>query len=93
MPSQPMPVKPCPPPDGVQAEFNCLTYLLERYGCRMTKRDVQFEAKLCRASIDNMRAEHHPSRFDKLRDAEVPNKRSRVVKFYTEKIAALLDEL
>ena len=90
MPSQSKPANQFATP---AEEFDALGYLLDRYGSRMTKRDLQFEAKVSRATIDNMRAERHPARFDKLRDAEVPNTRGRVVKFYTEKIAALLDEM
>lgn len=75
------------------SDFDRRDYLLDRYGLRMTKRDLVFESKKCRASIDNMRNPHHPTCCEKLRKAEVPKDvrlAGRGVLFYTELIAQLL---
>lgn len=44
--------------------FDSRAYLLTRYGLRMNKREVCFEAKKSRATIDNMRNPRHRS-FDR----------------------------
>lgn len=60
---------------GIQGEagdlFDSKGYLLSRYGLYMNKRELCFERKMSRASIDNMRNPNHP-RFDhRLAAAEV----------------------
>ena len=51
--------------------FDSTGYLLSRYGLYMNKRELCFERKMSRASIDNMRNPNHP-RFDpRLAAAEV----------------------
>ena len=44
--------------------FDSRGYLLTRYGLRMNKKEVCFEAKKSRATIDNMRNPRHRS-FDR----------------------------
>jgi len=68
-------------------------YLLARYGCRMSKKELAFEYKKCRATIDNKRNPRHSSYDPLLAEAEVKsgspvNKTS--VLFDTFKIAMIL---
>ena len=56
---------------GATGAFDSKGYLLSRYGLYMNKRELCFERKMSRASIDNMRNPNHP-RFDpRLAAAEV----------------------
>lgn len=59
--------------DSVVHRFNLVNYLLQRYGCRMNKRDVMFEAHKSRATLDNMRNPAHRSYCGALADAEIKN--------------------
>lgn len=74
--------------------FDIKTYLLVRYGLHMNKKEVGFEYKKCRASIDNMRNPRHRSYDRRLAEAEV-NKGNAdngvPVLFETVKIADLLN--
>ena len=70
------------------------TYLLARYGSRMTKKEVCFERKNSRATTDNERNPRHPSYNPALVAAEVKNgapKGGKAVLFETLKIAELLE--
>ena len=75
--------------------FETRDYLLNRYGLRMTKRDVVFESKDCRAAIDNARSAQHATFDDVLAAAQVDKRKERAtgsrVLFHTVKIAAWLD--
>lgn len=51
--------------------FDSRAYLLGRYGLRMNKRELCFEAKKSRATIDNMRNPRHRSYDKALAAAEV----------------------
>lgn len=51
--------------------FDSRGYLLARYGLRMNKKEVCFEAKKSRATIDNMRNPRHRSFDHRLVDAQV----------------------
>lgn len=79
---------------AIQSEaFDIKAYLLARYGCRMAKKDVSFECKKSRATIDNMRNSRHPSYDPLLADAEVKAglaRSGKIVLFDTLKIAKIL---
>jgi len=70
-------------------------YLLDRYGLRMTKRQVGFEAHKCRATLDNMRNAEHDSYCASLARAEIKRGRrassGAPVLFSTPAIADWLD--
>lgn len=69
------------------------TYLLSRYGSRMTKKEVCFERKNSRATADNERNPRHPSYNPALAAAEIKDtvtNRGRTVLFDTLKISQLL---
>lgn len=51
--------------------FDSRGYLLNRYGLRMNKKEVCFEFKKSRATIDNMRNPRHRSFDRRLVDAQV----------------------
>ena len=51
--------------------FETRPYLLNRYGLRMTKRDICFESRKCRATIDNMRCRGHKAFCAALAAAEI----------------------
>ena len=71
------------------------TYLLSRYGSRMTKKEVCFERKNSRATTDNERNPRHPSYNSALAAAEVQNSfpnSGRAVLFDTLKISELLKD-
>lgn len=51
--------------------FHSRPYLLDRYGLHMTKRDLCFESRKCRASIDNMRCRGHKTFCAALAAAEI----------------------
>jgi len=51
--------------------FDSRGYLLSRYGLRMNKKEVCFEAKKSRATIDNMRNPRHRSFDRRLVEAQV----------------------
>ena len=51
--------------------FDSRAYLLARYGLRMNKKEVCFEAKKSRATIDNMRNPRHRSFDHRLVAAQV----------------------
>lgn len=72
--------------------FDIKTYLLMRYGLHMNKKEVGFERKKCRASIDNMRNPRHRSYDHRLAEAEVGsgNADNGAVLFETVKIAEIL---
>lgn len=69
-------------------------YLLGRYGCRMSKKELAFEYKKCRATIDNKRNPRHSSYDPLLAEAEVnsgsPGSEKGVL-FDTFKIANILN--
>ena len=74
--------------------FDLLAYLLQKYGLRMTKKELEFEFKRKRATIDNMRNPRH-RRFDpRLAAAEEPREGTSAgsgpVLFRTVMIAQLL---
>jgi len=75
--------------------FDTTRYLLERYGCRMTKREVGFEARKSRATLDNMRNPGHRSFCARLAHAEINRGKGAAagvaVLFRTSAIGAWLD--
>ena len=75
--------------------FSTTKYLLERYGCRMTKREVGFEARKSRATLDNMRNRDHRSFCKELSRAEIMRgdcaAKGVVVLFRTPAIGEWLD--
>lgn len=77
--------------------FDTTKYLLERYGCRMTKREVGFEARKSRATLDNMRHRGHPSYCEALARAEIGRGERAVngvaVLFRTSAIGEWLDSV
>lgn len=79
---------------AIQAEASdLLAYLLSRYGCRMSKKEVAFEYKKCRATIDNKRNPRHSSYDPLLAEAEVKSGTplgEKGVLFDTFKIAKIL---
>ena len=79
----------------IQSEtLDLKTYLLARYGSRMTKKEVCFERKNSRATTDNERNPRHPSYNPALAAAEVKigtPKSGKAVLFETLKIANLLE--
>lgn len=75
--------------------FDTRAYLLEKYGLHMTKREVCFHAKKCRAAIDYMRKQGHP-RYDAVLAAAEKDKKGKAedgspVLFRTVAIADWLD--
>lgn len=75
--------------------FDSKGYLLTRYGLRMNKKEVCFEAKKSRATIDNMRNTRHRS-FDRRLvntqvDTDVETENGVPVLFKTAGIADWLD--
>ncbi|WP_152540968.1 hypothetical protein [Luteimonas huabeiensis] len=80
---------------AAQTAFDGKQYLLGRYGMRMNKKEVCFESKKSRATIDNLRNPRHKS-FDRLlADAEVclggKGENGVPVLFHTVRIAEWLD--
>jgi hypothetical protein len=77
--------------------FDSRGYLLARYGLRMNKKEVCFEAKKSRATIDNMRNPRHRSYDRCLAEAEVEAGRhadsGSPVLFKTAAIADWFDEI
>ena len=75
--------------------FNTRDYLLDRYGHRMNKRQVGFEAHKCRATLDNMRNPAHATYCISLARAEIKRGRrassGAPVFFSTPAIADWLD--
>lgn len=71
--------------------FDGKQYLLHRYGMRMNKKEVCFESKKSRATIDNLRNPRHKSFNRQLAEAEVCEGRSgengAPVLFHTVRIA------
>ena len=80
---------------AIQTEASDLkAYLLGRYGCRMSKKELVFEYKKCRATIDNKRNPRHSSYDPLLAEAEVKSGSpvsEKSVLFDTFKIAKILD--
>jgi hypothetical protein len=80
---------------AIQLEATDLrAYLLARYGCRMSKKELAFEYKKCRATIDNKRNPRHSSYDPVLAEAEVKSGSpvgEKSVLFDTFKIAKILD--
>lgn len=75
--------------------FDSREYLLTRYGLRMNKKEICFEAKKSRATIDNMRNPRHRS-FDRRLvnaqvDMEVETENGVPILFRTAGIADWLD--
>jgi hypothetical protein len=77
--------------------FDTRAYLLARYGLHMNKKEVCFERKRSRATIDNMRNPRHPSFDRRLADAQVDAdneaERGVPVLFKTPLIADWLDAI
>lgn len=75
--------------------FTTREYLLHRYGLRMNKKEVCFESKKSRATIDNMRNHKH-RRFDPVLaraqvDSGLGNDGGTPVLFRTPVIAEWID--
>lgn len=81
--------------DSVFHRFDLVNYLLQRYGCRMNKREVIFEAHKSRATLDNMRNPAHRNYCAALVDAEIKNdegtKSGVPVLFHTHAIGVWLN--
>ena len=77
--------------------FDSRGYLLTRYGLRMNKKEVCFEAKKSRATIDNMRNPRHRSFDRRLVNAQVDTdgeaENGAPVLFRTTEIADWLDAI
>ena len=75
--------------------FDSRGYLLARYGLRMNKKEVCFEAKKSRATIDNMRNPRHRGFDRRLVNAQVDTadavENGVPVLFRTTEIADWLD--
>lgn len=75
--------------------FDSRQYLLHRYGLRMNKKEVCFESKKSRATVDNMRNPRHRSFDRRLADAEVGDGKGAEngvpVLFHTVRIADWID--
>lgn len=75
--------------------FDGKQYLLNRYGMRMNKKEVCFESKKSRATIDNLRNPRHKSFDRQLAEAEVCDgtrgDNGVPVLFHTVRIAEWID--
>lgn len=81
--------------EALKGDFDMKAYLLARYGVYMNKRELGFEWKKSRATIDNMRNPNHRTFNHRLVDTQLAvdeGDSNSLILFDTLKVADLIDK-